>query len=65
LLFTYDDPKPLDAGQIALWTYNNGMMLSRVSVFYENEIKPTYKSRALVASDIANQKSPTKLAQAK
>lgn len=42
LLFTYNDPKPLDAGQIALWTYNNGIMLSRVQVFYENEIKPVY-----------------------
>ncbi len=39
LLFSYDDPQPLDAGQIALWTYNNGIMLSRVQVFYENEVK--------------------------
>jgi hypothetical protein len=42
LLCSYDDPRPLDAGQIALWTYNNGIMLSRVQVFYENEIKPGY-----------------------
>jgi hypothetical protein len=42
LLFTYDDPKPLDAGQVALWTYNNGLMLSRVTIFYENEIKNPY-----------------------
>lgn len=38
-LFTYDDPKPLDAGQLALWTYNNGIMLSRVQIYYENELK--------------------------
>lgn len=38
LLFSYNDPRPLDMGQIALWTYNNGIMLSRVQVFYENEV---------------------------
>ena len=43
LLFTYNDPKPLDGGQLALWTYNNGIMLSRVQVFYENEIKSDFK----------------------
>jgi hypothetical protein len=42
LLFTYLDSKPLDMGQIALWTYNNGIMLSRVQVFYENEVRPGY-----------------------
>jgi len=42
LLFTYDDPKPLDTGQIALWTYNNGIMLSRVQVYYENEQRQNY-----------------------
>ena len=42
LVFTYHDPQPLDAGQMALWTYNNGIMLSRVQIFYENEIKPGY-----------------------
>ena len=42
LLFSYDDPQALDAGQFALWTYNNGMMLSRVQIFYENEVKPAY-----------------------
>jgi hypothetical protein len=39
LIFTYDDPKPLDLGQIALWTYNNGIMLSRVQIYYENEVR--------------------------
>jgi hypothetical protein len=42
LVLTYVDPKPLDMGQIALWTYNNGIMLSRVQVFYENEVRPAY-----------------------
>jgi hypothetical protein len=42
LLFTYNDSQPIDAGQIALWTYNNGIMLSRVQIFYENEVKPDF-----------------------
>lgn len=42
LLFSYEDPKPLDAGQIAIWTYNNGIMLSRVQVYYDKEMKPVY-----------------------
>ena len=66
LLFTYTDPQPLDAGQIALWTYNNGMMLSRVQVFYENEVKPTYKNRSLVASDVASKAiAPVKVASSR
>jgi hypothetical protein len=40
LLFTYDDPQLLDTGQVALWTYNNGIMLSRVQIYYENERRP-------------------------
>jgi hypothetical protein len=50
LLFSYDDPKPLDAGQIALWTYNNGIMLSRVQVYYENEVRNTYAKRSSSAA---------------
>lgn len=42
LLFSYNDPKPLDMGQVALWTYNNGIMLSRVQIYYENEQRPDY-----------------------
>jgi hypothetical protein len=49
LLFSYDDPKPLDAGQIALWTYNNGIMLSRVQVYYENEVRNAYAKRSAPA----------------
>ena len=38
LLFSYFDPQPLNLGQIALWTYNNGIVLSRVQIFFENEL---------------------------
>ena len=46
LMFSYDDPKPLDAGQVALWTYDNGIMLSRVQVYYENEVRAPFVRRA-------------------
>ena len=53
LLFTYDDPKPLDLGQMAIWTYNNGIMLSRVQVYYEREVRPAYvKSHASMLAAI-------------
>ena len=41
LIFKYKDPKPIDVGQVALWTYNNGIMLSRVQIYYENQLRPT------------------------
>ena len=44
-LFTYADPQPLDAGQIALWTYNNGIVLSRVQIYYQDERQRTYVHR--------------------
>jgi hypothetical protein len=59
LILTYDDPQPLDAGQIALWTYNNGIMLSRVQVFYENEVKPNL-FRAVAAPTKAPAKTQAK-----
>jgi len=50
LAFTYDDPKPLNVGQLALWTYNNGIMLSRVQIYYQNEVRPRYQKKALTAA---------------
>jgi hypothetical protein len=62
LILTYNDPKPLDLGQVALWTFNNGIMLSRVQIYYENEVRPgrnlEAKSPAPVQATV-----PTKLAQ--
>ena len=37
LLAEYTDPHPLPAGQLALWTWRNGMMFARVKVYYEEE----------------------------
>ena len=39
LVLSYTDDAPLSQGQTALWTYNNGIMLSRVQLFYENELR--------------------------
>jgi hypothetical protein len=61
LLFTYLDPKPLDMGQIALWTYNNGIMLSRVQVFYENETRAGYVKTLNVNKPTAPQAAPAKV----
>jgi hypothetical protein len=46
LLFSYDDPQPLHEGQIALWTYNNGVVLSRVQIYYENEVKRSFVKKS-------------------
>jgi hypothetical protein len=46
LIFSYDDPQPLDRRQLALWTYNNGIMLSRVQIYYQNEVRPDYRKGA-------------------
>lgn len=51
LVLTYTDPKPLDEGQMALWTFDNGIMLSRVQVYYEQELQRAYtKSRVRTAA---------------
>lgn len=34
-----EDPTPLDAGRIAIWTVHNGMMVARVRVAYQQELR--------------------------
>lgn len=55
LLFMHDDPEPLNQGQIALWTFNNGIVLSRVQIYYENEIKRSYVKNSLRGEPIGAQ----------
>jgi hypothetical protein len=62
LILTYTDPKPLDLGQIALWTYNNGIMLSRVQIYYENEVRGGAKLEVKTPAP-AKTSTPTTLAQ--
>ena len=39
---SYEDSKPIEGGQTAIWTYNNGLMLARVQLYFEREQKPTF-----------------------
>ena len=34
-VLTYTDPEPLDGGQMAMWTYRNGLMVARVRVSHQ------------------------------
>ena len=36
LVLECDDPEPLDGGRVAVWTYNNGIMVSRVRISNED-----------------------------
>ena len=37
LILTYTDPNPIESGQTAIWTYNNGIILSRVQIYFAHE----------------------------
>ena len=37
LALGYEDPEPFPGGRIAFWTWGNGMLLTRVRVWYEDE----------------------------
>ena len=41
LVLTYTDSKPIDGGQTAIWTVNNGLMLARVQLYFEREMAPS------------------------
>jgi hypothetical protein len=40
LILTYTDPDPISSGQTAIWTYNNGIILSRVQIYFAHETAP-------------------------
>ena len=65
LILTYDDPAPFDAGQIALWTYNNGIMLSRMQIYYEQEQKNSSLKLASAPKSVAPKTVAPKLAALK
>jgi hypothetical protein len=46
----------LKGGQTAIWTLNNGIMLARVQLYYQNEIRPVYV-KSVVAPKAAPKKS--------
>ena len=37
LILSYTDPDPIQSGQTAIWTYDNGILLSRVQIYFERE----------------------------
>ena len=53
-VLTYLDPAPLEGGQTAIWTYNNGLMLARVQLYFERNLARSWKAPA-----------PTRVAAAK
>lgn len=40
-LLEYTDPNPLSGGQVAVWGYQNGLMIARARVWYEADGGPT------------------------
>jgi len=40
LALVYDDPDPLPGGKVALWTYNDAVMLARARIGYERKSTP-------------------------
>lgn len=40
LILSYEDSNPIEGGQTAIWTYNNGLMLARVQLYFERQMAP-------------------------
>jgi len=40
LMLEYDDPNPLLGGDIAVWSYNNGILVSRIKISAERRLMP-------------------------
>lgn len=38
LVAEYEDPHPLDEGRVAIWSFNNGLMVARARIWFEKEI---------------------------
>ncbi|HEX8464935.1 MAG TPA: hypothetical protein VF627_10000 [Abditibacterium sp.] len=65
LVLTYDDAAPLQGGQTAIWTYNNGLMLARVQLYYQQENRPVYvksTAKSPIATTLAANKAKAKSA---
>ena len=44
---TFEDKTPILGGQTAIWTYNNGLMLARVQLYFEREQMPVFSPKVL------------------
>jgi hypothetical protein len=38
LALQYDDPEPLESGHVAFWTFDNGVIMPRIKIYYEHEV---------------------------
>ena len=47
-VLTYVDPDPIEGGQTAIWTYNNGLMLARVQLYFERAGQDVWKPKDAV-----------------
>ena len=45
-VLTYRDKTPIDGGQTAIWTLNNGIMLARVQLYFERDLARSWKPAA-------------------
>ena len=48
-VLTYVDKAPIEGGQTAIWTYNNGLMLARVQLYFERDMARSWKAQTRVA----------------
>lgn len=61
---SFEDKTPIVGGQTAIWTYNNGLMLARVQLYFEREQKATFSPKVLqVALPKAAAKTPVRAAK--
>jgi len=40
LMLEVHDPNPLEQGRVALWTYDNGIIIPRVKIYYQQTVRP-------------------------
>ena len=52
-VLTYTDKTPIDGGQTAIWTYNNGIMLARVQLYFERDLARNWKSPSSANTRVA------------
>lgn len=60
LALTAEDPEPLEAGRVALWTQDNGLVVARARISYQRELteRPPAPSVAALASGPGAPRSP-------
>lgn len=68
VICSYTDPNPISGGQSNIWTYNNGIMLARVQLFFEKELRPSLNAPSIrqvstPATPPAKATIPTRVAQ--